>query len=95
MVMKNNISKVIKTGLFIIVVLILILSNPTQADLKNHIKEQEGIISWVSQVETKNLIIFSIYHVEISSLNQGLFASKIYIGLLNHFIEFEGGELKK
>ena len=85
-----KISKVIKTGLFIIIVLILVLTNPTQADLKKHIKEQEGMISLVSQVETKNFIVFSVYRVEISSFNQGLFASKIYIGLLNHFFEFEG-----
>ena len=92
--MKNNISKVIKVSVFIIVVLILILTNPTQADLKKHIKEQEGMISLVSQVETKNLIVFSVYRVEISSFNQGLFAPKIYIGFLNHFIELNNQQSK-
>ena len=48
--MKNKSSNVLKIGLFIVVALIFIITNPTQSDLKKHIKEQEVVISLVSAV---------------------------------------------
>jgi hypothetical protein len=82
--------KVVKNIVMVLILvlsgLVLIATNPGQEDVKRHIKNEEGIIRLAFVEKRTNYVLFSTYRVNISSLKQGLFEDKYYIGVLGQII---------
>jgi hypothetical protein len=57
--------------------------------VEQYIKSKEGAISLVTVKSRKNYLVFSVYHVEVSSFKQGLFEPKYYLGVLGQVMEIE------
>jgi hypothetical protein len=78
----------------IIIGIILLATNPTEARFKYYILGEgsgiglEGALyDSLSEVNRKNYLLFSIYEIDISILGFG--AQEKYIGFFNHFILLE------
>jgi hypothetical protein len=84
--------KMKKTGGIIAVAILglaFIMTNPSQTEVEQYIKNREGLISLVNVVERKNFMVCSLYAAEVSSLKQGLFETKHYMGVLGQVIELD------
>ena len=75
--------------LTVALIIVMVLTNPKQDEVVQELKNREGPISLVQVVERKNLIVLSLYKIQVSSINQGLMKSKIYIGVFGQVIELE------
>ena len=66
---------------------VLVFTNPKQDEVVQELKNREGAISLVQVVKRDNFVVLSVYHMQISSMNQGLMKPKTYLGIFGQVIE--------
>ena len=87
----KKVGKIIISLFILGLVTIMFFTNPSEVDIYQKVKDKEGGFSSVAVSKRMNLLLFSIYRVDILSRKRS-HKSYIYIGVIGQGVELGAAE---